>query len=197
MKDHAPSQNSQSTIAGSKDTIVFNLLKNAMSKRGRVQPSNLVVSPSIGIAGDFNWPSDANSLENPSLNLQEMIQPELSQANFAHTQEHPFMSIPNEPAAYTVGTSPAIQQSAGGWNSGASLDQVAQAISPEDTVGGASADIFEELANLERQDSIQHPQFMRNLGFAPDLDLAEFFGADYQPSDPLLAYATLQPSGYA
>jgi hypothetical protein len=33
---------------------------------------------------------------------------------------------------------------------------------------------------------------MQNLGFGPDLDLAEFFGPDYQPSNPLLAY--MQPS---
>lgn len=52
-------------------------------------------------------------------------------------------------------------------------------------------DIFEELAMLERTDAQQHPQFMQNLGFAPDLDLAEFFGADYLPSDPMLAY--MQP----
>ena len=58
------------------------------------------------------------------------------------------------------------------------------------TSGG---NLFEELALLERTDSSQHPQFMQNLGFAPDLDLAEFFGPDYyQPSDPLLAY--MQPS---
>ena len=52
--------------------------------------------------------------------------------------------------------------------------------------------VFEELAMLERADSLQQPQFMQNLGFAPDLDLAEFFGADYQLSDPLLAY--MQPT---
>lgn len=52
----------------------------------------------------------------------------------------------------------------------------------------SGVDIFEELAMLERTESTQDPQFMQNLGFAPDLDLAEFFGPDYQPSDPLLAY---------
>ena len=64
-----------------------------------------------------------------------------------------------------------------------------------DASGGstiAGADIFEELALLERTDSRSNPQFMQNLGFAPDIDLAEFFGADYQPSDPMLAY--MQPS---
>ena len=55
-----------------------------------------------------------------------------------------------------------------------------------------SVDLFEELANLERQDSMHRPQFMQNLGF-PDHDLAEFFGTDYQVSDPLFSY--LQPQG--
>jgi hypothetical protein len=53
---------------------------------------------------------------------------------------------------------------------------------------GGDGDIFEELAMLERTDSTTNPSFMQNLGFGPDLDLAEFFGADYQPSDPLLVY---------
>lgn len=55
----------------------------------------------------------------------------------------------------------------------------------------SGTDIFEELAMLENMNVSQNPQFMQNLGFGPDLDLAEFFGADYQPSDPLLAY--MQP----
>ena len=53
-------------------------------------------------------------------------------------------------------------------------------------------DIFEELAMLDSiEPSGQNPQFMQNLGFGPDLDLAEFFGSDYQPSNPLLTY--MQP----
>lgn len=59
------------------------------------------------------------------------------------------------------------------------------------TVANASADIFEDLALLERADSTANPTFMQNLGFGPDLDLAEFFGADY---DPLLTY--MQPPGF-
>jgi hypothetical protein len=44
-------------------------------------------------------------------------------------------------------------------------------------------DIFEELAMLERSDSNQNPSFMQNLGFegfGADMELADFFGADYQ-----------------
>ncbi|GAB7348889.1 hypothetical protein MBLNU459_g7584t1 [Dothideomycetes sp. NU459] len=49
--------------------------------------------------------------------------------------------------------------------------------------------IFEEIAMLDgvRQDD-DRPQFMRNLGLGPDLDLSAFFGTDYQPSDPLYTY---------
>ena len=59
--------------------------------------------------------------------------------------------------------------------------------------GQGGGDIFEELAMLDSVEPVgEHPQFMQNLGFGPDLDLAEFFGPDYQPSNPLLAY--MQPS---
>lgn len=52
--------------------------------------------------------------------------------------------------------------------------------------------IFEEIAMLDAsRQANERPQFMRNLGVAPDLDLSAFFGPDYQQSDPLLAY--LQP----
>lgn len=61
--------------------------------------------------------------------------------------------------------------------------------------GPPGSDVFEELAMLDRTDFSSNPSFMQNLGFGPDLDLAEFFGADYQPSNPLLTYT--QPATYA
>ncbi|GAM82336.1 hypothetical protein ANO11243_003150 [Dothideomycetidae sp. 11243] len=49
--------------------------------------------------------------------------------------------------------------------------------------------IFEEMAQLEGTRQANDPsQFMHNLGLGPDADLRAFFGADYQESDPLLAY---------
>lgn len=58
-----------------------------------------------------------------------------------------------------------------------------------------SVDIFEQFDTLlEHEDSSQQSQFYQNLGFAPDVELAEFFGSDYQPSDPILAY--LNPTLY-
>ena len=61
--------------------------------------------------------------------------------------------------------------------------------------GGTNPDfdaLFEEIAMLEGSRHAQDgAQFMQNLGVGPDLDLSTFFGADYQASDPMLAY--LQP----
>ncbi|KAK4997298.1 hypothetical protein LTR66_003273 [Elasticomyces elasticus] len=49
--------------------------------------------------------------------------------------------------------------------------------------------IFEDLAALDGANRYDNqPQFMQNLGFAPDLDLSAFFGADYQQFDPLLTF---------
>ena len=57
------------------------------------------------------------------------------------------------------------------------------------SLGGG--DLFEQLALLERTDS--SGQFMQNLGFAPDLDLQEFFGDAYQSSDPMMAMMQQTP----
>jgi len=61
--------------------------------------------------------------------------------------------------------------------------------------GGTNPDfdaLFEEIAMLEGSRHAQDgAQFMQNLGVGPDLDLSTFFGADYQATDPMMAY--LQP----
>ena len=52
--------------------------------------------------------------------------------------------------------------------------------------------IFEEIAMLDgSRHAHDGARFMQNLGVNPDLDLSDFFGPDYQASDPMLAY--LQP----
>ena len=181
----------QATNSESTNSVAFTLMKNAASNTGRVQPSDLVASWRTAIPAQFDVSSYAAA--NSSMDFPHVANPEPGPGidlPIAH-KDHPFMSIPNESNAYA---SPAIVQSSTFWNTDGSMNLTVQATSPEARFDGTSADIFEELANLERQDSSQHPQFMRNLGFAPDFDLAEFFGEDYQPSDPLLAY--LQPSGY-
>ncbi|KAK5020172.1 hypothetical protein LTR60_000766 [Cryomyces antarcticus] len=47
--------------------------------------------------------------------------------------------------------------------------------------------LFDELASLDGAERVDNqPQFMQNLGFAPDADLSAFFGSDYTQFDPLL-----------
>ncbi|KAK3679257.1 hypothetical protein LTR78_000818 [Recurvomyces mirabilis] len=103
----------------------------------------------------------------------------------------PYLSIPTNASSDTAGLTPILHSE----HHGFSDDWLSQPLPPMTSALEQSAfqgsDIFEELAMLERADSRQQPQFMQNLGFAPDLDLAEFFGADYQLSDPVLAY--MQP----
>jgi hypothetical protein len=188
----APAQQPDSLgNAGSTKSIAITLMENAASKSNRVQPSVLVASQDTAV---LDWSFSHGDMLDPFTAPPGTIgPPPASQvANLPNSQHHPFMSIPSEPAVYTMGSSPGgATISSAQWN----IDGPLNMTSPEAGLDGASADIFEELASLERQDSTQHPAFLKNLGFAADIDLAEFFGVDYQPSDPLLAY--LQPSTYS
>jgi len=66
-----------------------------------------------------------------------------------------------------------------GYNSGAALDLDA---------------FFDELASLDGAENRENqPQFMQNLGFAPDADLTDVFASDYGQFDPLLS-AFLNPN---
>ena len=190
-KDQVGSMNT-----GPTPSIALDMMKNAASKTNRVQPAILLASQNDVL----EWPANEQAFAASST-----IPPTNSNANFDHgkatdlpdsLQNHPFMSIPNEAGMYNMEISPADGATASLlWEDTTPLVSAAPPISPEARMDGSSADIFEELASLERQDSIQQPQFLRNLGFSADLDLVEFFGEDYQLSDPLLAY--LHPSGQA
>lgn len=99
-------------------------------------------------------------------------------ADVVFDQQYPFMSIPNETAESLPSSTPAqaVGATPNMWTSGeaSSLDQ-------SNVIPGN--DIFEELAMLDRTDSNQNPSFMQNLGFGgfgADMELADFFGADYQ-----------------
>lgn len=125
-------------------------------------------------------------------------------AAFVDSTHYPFMSIPNDTTESLAGSTPAnqLQQIAvsSSWATGAisTEDNHDGAITTDDVIPtnvAQGADVFEELAMLDRTDFSMNPSFMQNLGFGPDLDLAEFFGADYQPSNPLLTY--MQPATYA
>jgi hypothetical protein len=56
---------------------------------------------------------------------------------------------------------------------------------------GATMDLdafFDELASLDGAENHENqPQFMQNLGFAPDADLTDVLASDYGQFDPLLS----------
>jgi hypothetical protein len=175
----ASSYTANPTIPTPVHLAVTALVQNALKPRDRLQPMTLVARcengpvPSAPVSG---------STANP----------------FQGQQHLAFMSIPNETPESVLSGSPGLLRSAtedtNVWpNEAHGMSMVASSMIPAPSEHTASgADIFEELALLDKVDSSDNPQFMQNLGFAPDIDLAEFFGADYQPSDPLLAY--MQPS---
>ena len=199
-------------VNAAEDFIVFSLLANASLKQNSVQPSVLVARyDKTGIDTHVEKPSSSRLRSSPAVGTlatnapgttgdQMVHQPPSMEARHQVHQHHPFMSIPNEVNVASFETSPAI-------SNGSRLAQTTWETSPtdllntqsrggSDEVSNAALDIFEELATLEMPDSTQPPHFMQNLGFAnPDLALLEFFGADYQPSDPLLAY--MQPTQFS
>lgn len=147
-------------------TIVFDLLANASLEEGRVQPAVLVEQRPRNGSTTAGFPGDINADETSPVwsgLSQSMTHPHAP-------QEYPFMSVPNDVAEMPPST---VAPTA--------LDASSSA---------GNGDIFKELAMLERTDSSN--QFMQNLGFAPDLDLQEFFGDAYQASDPMLAL--MQPT---
>jgi hypothetical protein len=175
---------------------VIALLDNACKKDHRTQPSKLAAnmrSPELRTAMPPNGfqPQDLLSVAN-TMSLGATGQ--LEQSGLSH-QDLPRFPSGNSPADFlTIPTGP------GDFNFSPNAAEASNAIADAGWPGfgahmdgQAGGDIFEELAMLDSVEPMgEHPQFMQNLGFGPDLDLAEFFGPDYQPSNPLLAY--MQPS---
>jgi len=178
---------------------VIALLENACKRDHRTQPSKLAAnmrSPELRNTlppnNDFP-PQDMigmanvlpNALEQPDsaaiLSTQD-IQQRFPTGN----SPADFLTIPTGPGDFNYSNTPNAAES-----SNALTNNAWQSFGGNDAQAGG--DIFEELAMLDSVEPMgEHPQFMQNLGFGPDLDLAEFFGPDYQPSNPLLAY--MQPS---
>lgn len=170
---------------------VLALLENACRSEQRTQPSVLAAklrSPRL----DTAMPAlsfDAQGSANQSLNP-------------AASKSEGFTSFPSQQPAlpYPADQTMATQQGLPHPNLLGASSSLANASSwasfePNAASITSGNDIFEELAMLDSiEPSGQDPQFMQNLGFGPDLDLAEFFGSDYQPSNPLLAYVQPQNS---
>ncbi|KAK5734450.1 hypothetical protein LTR17_008951 [Elasticomyces elasticus] len=157
------------------DTAVLALLQNATQALSRRHPKDVLaacelenatseVSPDLSTGAQARQENSVAYMSAPTHDSTETV--------FDHGVPHG--ALGNAPMAWSHSTSRIPTQA------------------PNPEIEGSGVDLFEALAMFEPNDSSQHPQFMQNLGFAPDLDLAEFFGADYQPSDPLLAY--MQPS---
>ncbi|KAK3622943.1 hypothetical protein LTR56_021884 [Elasticomyces elasticus] len=157
------------------DIAVLALLQNATQALSRRHPKDVLA---------------ACELENATME----VSPNLSTGAPARQETGvAYMSVPTHDSTETVfdhGVSHgALGNAPMAWSQSTAQIPIQ---APNIETEGSGVDLFEALAMFEPNDSSQHPQFMQNLGFAPDLDLAEFFGADYQPSDPLLAY--MQPS---
>ncbi|KAI7219842.1 hypothetical protein KC333_g2706 [Hortaea werneckii] len=175
-------------------TTILRLLQNAMLTEKRAHPATIVsqcessVPDNVGVA---TVPANDLAIDNTLLHQDQQGYEQQQQLGYMSIPETAESAFSGSPAIISTGSGRAPQNDSGEpWLTGyvARPNQL-----PEmENATTAGADIFEELAMLERTDSRSNPQFMQNLGFAPDIDLAEFFGADYQPSDPMLAY--MQPS---
>jgi hypothetical protein len=176
---------------------VIALLDNACKKDHRTQPSKLAAnmrSPELRTAISPNGfqPQDImsiaanNTVTGATGQLEPLGLAQQDVRRFASgNSPADFLTIPSGPGDFNFSSNTAEASNAianAGWPTfDAQMD------------GQGGGDIFEELAMLDSVEPMgEHPQFMQNLGFGPDLDLAEFFGPDYQPSNPLLAY--MQPS---
>ncbi|KAK6438519.1 hypothetical protein LTR95_005285 [Oleoguttula sp. CCFEE 5521] len=184
---------SVSATSSHRPTTVRALLVNACNKERRVQPAKLVASlqaeQTSSLAFSVPAPTGDTStvlkdIDNAHVSHQDV---NLSTAPNKDLHSNDFMTIPNGPGDFSyLDTTHNNSVSAPGDTSLWPMYDL------NDIASGH--DIFEELAMLDPVEPLtQQPQFMQNLGFNnPDLDLAEFFGADYQATNSLLTY--MQPS---
>ncbi|OQO10853.1 hypothetical protein B0A48_04154 [Cryoendolithus antarcticus] len=182
-----------STTSFPRPLTVRALLVNACTKEARVQPAKLVAtlqaeqtsSPAFPIPAPTGGNSiDLQEVDNAHVSHQEI---DLSTAPTKDLHSNGFMTIPSGPGDFsymdnTQNNSLPAPSDTSLWPM-YDLNDIA-----------SDHDIFEELAMLDPVEPLtQQPQFMQNLGFNnPDLDLAEFFGADYQATSSLLTY--IQPT---
>jgi len=162
--------------------ILQALLRNAGSEHGRRQPALLIDDIELQAKSDTNQPRGAAATF-----LGGQATRPSGVADASHTDSHAFVSIPmdtsgrvQEHISYLQSpVAPVANRYANAYPSAAdpfALD-----------LASSGGDIFEELSMLDGGESGRDPHFMQNLGFAPDQDLADFFGADYQPSGSQLA----------
>lgn len=188
MMPHDRTTNTSASFA-----TIQNLLQNACRRQDRAQPSKLItelrplIHTTTGDADsifDLRIADTASYAPQPGAAVPPDSTPMDTTIDEYTYQSGSVQKLPNS-------SMPSQYQSSAADNS---LDaSIAIGDVPFATSAyGESNDIFQELALLDGAGQTEHnPQFMQNLGFAPDLDLAAFFGADYHFSDPMLSY--LQP----
>nr|POF13292.1 quinic acid utilization activator [Quercus suber] len=177
--DPAPNRKSSTT-----ENVVLTLTRNASrTATSTQQHPSAVISSLMSSLNKVQTQPTALSMSSIPSPVQHRFLPN------SPGQDSPVRGYRNFNVAETTEL-PSVNPTTSSWLHG-SLNDMPLSNGGIDDIDGSTitADIFQEFAMLERKDANQHPpQFMQNLGFAPDLDLAEFFGADYLPSDPMLAY---------
>lgn len=181
--------------------VVFDLIHNASNGTGKVQPFKLLSLdlshlnvPARHPAQDSLVPEMIFRGNNPfQPGVSHMLDREVS--NIAPERSY---SLPGMTESQAILQSPDRRHTNSSMVAAQQFNQSEPIEAPAgfstDSGPSANDDLFEQLAMLDPTDSHSNPNFMQNLGFGPDLDLAEFFGEDYQPSDPLLAF--VQPSTF-
>ena len=169
--------------------LVIRLIHNAGEAVNRIQPAAMV-STYGNVTQDHTVEHHSmRTLPDGGMNVHSMqwedpnpMEQNLSPQDLRHSihQQLPYMSRPVT-MDHAFSGSPAVSGSAnmntGLWvGNNTAIDRQLD-MGNETTF--ASADLFEELAMLERTQSGQNPQFMQNLGFASNLDLDDFLGSDY------------------
>ncbi|KAF2724996.1 hypothetical protein K431DRAFT_281472 [Polychaeton citri CBS 116435] len=169
--------------------IVFTLIDNPVKTQGRRQPSSVVAefwhkpiftTPAV--------PTDRPQvLSGPrnGLGASPQVDP-TAVSGLLDQRHHASISIPHDLSPPNPGDAvDAINGQGRRQDPSSARPTLAMSTSKKD--GNTTNDLFEELASLESTELGDGDQFMNNLGFGPELDLMEFFGSDYQPSDPFLA----------
>lgn len=182
--------------AGSGIMVVFSLLENAASKHTRVQPCLLL--------GQTGYQGVLSTTAMQSHDQSDLVRPTADQIS---TMLSGMTPTPLQPLGIADFQSPQLRTHSPAGGHIESVHDAALLAYPHAATSQAGFDgstfgsfptpvnVFEEFDDiLEHEDAGQQSQFYKNLGFAPDVVLAEFFGEDYQPTDPLLAY--LNPSLY-
>lgn len=174
LRCHAQQNTAPANSSRAEMELVSTLLRNT-STHPRTLLTSYRPAPTPAPA-NISYMGDANTPQSNFGHMRNHSSIEMTDAVF--DQQYPFMSIPNEAAESLHSSTPiqAARATTNPWTNGEPSNS-----NRGNTLPGN--DIFEELAMLDRSESNQNPSFMQNLGFGgfgADMELADFFGSDYQ-----------------